>query len=63
MFKYEFGDLVKDIYTGFIGKVIGKCEYATGEISYLLADIDATGRPIEEWVHENRLNLMGGTNV
>lgn len=55
MFKYEYDQKVTDIETGFTGKIIGKCAYKTGEISYLVAGMDSTGHPIEDWFHVNRL--------
>lgn len=55
MFKYEYEEKVVDVSTGYTGKIIGKCEYQTGEVSYLVAGIDSTGRPVEDWIHEKRL--------
>jgi hypothetical protein len=51
----DFKTEVKDIVTGFCGKITGRVEYVTGEKQYLVASIDSTGRPIEEWIHDERL--------
>jgi hypothetical protein len=52
---WDFKTEVKDIVTGYCGKITGRVEYVTGEKQYLVASIDHTGRPIEEWIHEDRL--------
>lgn len=56
---YEYGALVKDIVTGYEGKVTAFCHYyGRQERQYLVEGIDATGRPIEEWVKESRMVKM-----
>ncbi|MBQ7563909.1 MAG: hypothetical protein IJT16_07965 [Lachnospiraceae bacterium] len=46
----------KDKITGFIGTVTGKAEYYDGRrTQYLVEGIDSTGRPVEWWFDEDRL--------
>lgn len=48
--------MVMDKVTGYEGKVTAVCSYY-GERpqSYLVESVDSTGRPIEQWVDEQRL--------
>lgn len=56
---YYFGDKVKDMATGYIGRVTAKCDYYNEKPSqYLVENIDTTGRPIEQWVDSTRLKLI-----
>lgn len=57
-FKYELGQAVRDKITSYSGTVTGRVEYLSGEPQYLVADMDETGRPIEEWVSEGRLESV-----
>lgn len=47
---------VMDKVTGYTGKVTAICDYY-GERpkSYLVESVDSTGRPVEQWVDEQRL--------
>lgn len=54
-FDYNFGDMVRDIYTDYKGVVTARCEYQFSPNTYLVEGIDSTGRPIEVWLTENRL--------
>ena len=47
---------VIDKVTGYTGRVTAVCDYY-GErpTSYLVESIDRTGRPVEQWVDEQRL--------
>lgn len=60
MFKFELGLQVKDTVTGFVGIITARAEYSTGKILYLTEAIDSTGRPIEWWFEESRLELCYG---
>jgi len=51
----ELNDRVKDKVTGYGGRVTAKSEYITGETRYLVENVDSTGRPIEWWYDESRL--------
>ena len=47
---------VKDKVTGYSGKVTAVCHYyGDRPQSYLVESIDSTGRPVEQWVDEPRL--------
>ena len=48
-------DKVKDKVTGQTGRITAKAEYLTGETTYLVENVDSTGRPIEYWYDESRL--------
>lgn len=51
-----YGQQVHDKVTGFCGKVTGYVDYyGIRPKQYLVESIDTTGRPIEQWVEENRL--------
>ncbi len=60
--KFNLGSMVKDAVTGYGGRVTALAVYLTGEIQYLIENVDNTGRPIEQWVNEQRLNAIGMTN-
>ena len=53
----DFGTIVTDTNTGYSGKVTGRAEYDTGEILYLVENIDSTGNPIERWINEKRIEI------
>jgi hypothetical protein len=61
-FKFNNGEEVKDLISGFKGIIIGRCDYLTGCRQYLLKPkkLDkATGKPIDGyWFDEDRLNLV-----
>lgn len=54
-FKFKFRERVEDRLTQYIGKITARVEYENGDISYLVESIDSTGRPVEEWIREDRL--------
>ena len=54
-FWFNLGETVKDINTGYHGRITARCEYITDKRNYLVENIDTTGRPIEHWVEEERL--------
>ena len=60
--KYNLGTMVKDAVTGYGGRITALAVYLTGEIQYLVENVDNTGRPIEQWVNEQRLNAIGMPN-
>ena len=49
--------MVSEYVTGFCGRVTGYVHYYLDRRpgQYLVESVDATGRPIEEWVDEYRL--------
>ena len=49
---------VKDQTTGYEGTVTAVCEYYDGRISYLVENIDNTGRPVEWWVQSDRIVIV-----
>lgn len=54
--KFRYGQKVLDKVTRFRGKVTGfSYYYEKTNCSYLVEAIDTTGRPIERWVEEERL--------
>lgn len=65
-FKYDLGDEVKDILTGFSGVVTGQAKWITGCSQYTVAPkkLDKEGKLIaSEWFDENRLELVKGKVV
>lgn len=54
-FWFNLGESVKDVNTGYSGKITARCEYITDRRSYLVENIDTTDRPIEWWIEEERL--------
>ena len=54
-FWFSLGENVKDVNTGYGGKITARCEYITDKRNYLVENVDNTGRPIEQWVEEERL--------
>ncbi len=61
MFKFDFGEKVKDIVTGFTGIVLGRTDYATGCRHYGLLNQKLQDGKISDWIwlDENRLVSMG----
>lgn len=54
--KYKHGDLVCDTLTGYNGRITAKCSYyGKRPKQYLVERNDTTGRPVEQWIEENRL--------
>lgn len=57
--KIQLGQKVKDSITGFVGTVTARCEYVTSPVHVLVEGIDSTGRPIERWFEESRMQVQG----
>lgn len=55
MFKFEKGDTVKDIITGFFGVITARADYMDNLVRYMVEWKDSTGRPVEWWFNEDRL--------
>ena len=56
IFKYELYSRVKDRTTGVTGVIVCRAEYAHGQPNqYLITFTDATGRPCEWWMPEERV--------
>lgn len=59
MKEFDYGEMVMDTVTGYVGKVTAYADYyGKREAQYLVEGIDSTGRPIEWWVPENRVSPM-----
>ena len=54
-FKFNLGQKVEDRVTHYHGKITARAEYLHGPNTYLVEGVDTTGRPIEVWVAEDRL--------
>ena len=54
-FKFELGVVAVDSTTTLKGKITGRAEYLHAPNGYLVEGIDSTGRPIAEWITEERL--------
>lgn len=53
---FKYGERVRDTVTGYAGKVTAYCDYyGRKPMQFLVEGMDATGRPIEVWCDENRL--------
>jgi hypothetical protein len=59
--KYELGEELKDIVTGFVGVVMGRTEYLTGCNHYgLVPRTLKDGIPMDyQWIDETRLRPTG----
>ena len=58
MFKFENGDIVKDVITGFKGVVMARVDYFTGCNQYGVSPMNVTSegkKPDWEYIDENRL--------
>ena len=65
-FRFEIGDQVKDIVTGFIGVIMARSQYYTGCNDYglLCPKLDDQGNPKKwEWFDERRLELQGKKRI
>ncbi len=58
IFKFEMGEQVIDTITNYIGTITARANYLNGENRYLLENKDTTGRPIEWWYEESRLERI-----
>ena len=57
-FKFQKGDQLKDLITGFEGICTGRADYITGCNQYsLTTKIDKNSESRNMWVDENRLKL------
>lgn len=54
----RLGYEARDKITGYTGKIVAYAVYITGEQSVLVAGLDTTGRPIEEWINTERIDLI-----
>lgn len=52
------GKLGKDTVTGLEGKITGYWISMTGGDRILLESMDTTGRPVEQWIDVERLELI-----
>ena len=56
---YQYGDKVCDTLTGYEGRITAICSYyGTKPDQYLVENIDATGRPIDWWIEDERLEKV-----
>lgn len=58
--KPKMGDAAKDSVTGFRGIVTGVWHSISSPDRYLIEGIDSTGRPIDMWVDEDRVETKKG---
>lgn len=58
----NLGRLVIDPETGFKGKVTARTKYLYGEPRVMVESVDSTGRPIEWWFEESRVNVLSMTD-
>lgn len=54
----ELGWIVRDKETKFEGKVTGRVEYLYDSSRVLVEGIDTSGRPIEWWYDERRVEVV-----
>ena len=62
MFKFELGQELKEVVTGFRGMVMGRTDYYTGCNHYglLSKKLNKAGAPTEwQWFDETRLTATG----
>lgn len=62
MFKFDLEDRVRDKVNNYFGVVTARCDYIGGSSynRYLVEGKDSTGRPIENWCYESRLEIDNG---
>ena len=66
MFKFNLGDELKDIITGFSGIVVARSEYLTGCRHYGICPtaVSKEGKvPEWEWLDETRLELKRSKSI
>lgn len=57
MRKFEYGDIVIDEVTGYMGTVTAYAYYYDkSPAQYLVETKESTGRPVQWWFDENRLS-------
>ena len=54
----KLGTKIRDKETKFNGVVTARAEYLYDEPSVLVESIDSTGRPIEWWYKESRVEVI-----
>ena len=52
---FKHNNVVKDKITGYSGTITAYAVYTSGEVRYLVENVDRTGRPVECWYDESRL--------
>ncbi len=53
---------VKDVVTGYTGEITAVCHYFDREPrNFLVEGIDDTGRPINLWIREDRIEIIEGS--
>ena len=52
------GSRVRDIETSYKGKVTARAEYLHDSARVLVENVDGTGRPIEHWIVEDRVEVI-----
>lgn len=60
MFNFELGEKVRDKITHYFGIITARAEYLDNNRSYLVEGKDSTGRPIEHWISEYRIEFDDG---
>jgi hypothetical protein len=64
MFKFELGEVVKDVVTGFSGVITGRCEYLTGCRQYSITSRTLqSGDTKSGWFDEDRLVRTKGAKI
>ena len=64
MFKFELGDMVKDVVTGFSGAITGRSEFITGCRQYSVTSRTLqSGNTKQGWFDEDRLVQTKGEKV
>lgn len=60
MFKFQYGDKVKDFVSGFKGTITGRAEYMTGCRQYVVAPPVGKDGTFREgiWIDEDRLKVV-----
>ena len=54
----KLGTIVKDKETGFTGTVTARAEYLYDKPRVMVESMDSTGRPIEWWYDESRVEVI-----
>lgn len=55
---FNLKDKVRDKINGYEGIITGIAQYVDCETRYQVESVDTTGRPIEWWFPENRLERI-----
>lgn len=59
----ELGVKVRDKETNFEGLVTARAVYLYGEPSVMVESVDSTGRPIEWWYKEDRVEVIAEEDI